>query len=214
MPRFRRPALAGAVLVSGAALGLLAGAPASAQPVEVDQVTITGGDLSAPVVVEAADSPRTCLALYREISWLNGRTGQEEQPEVDLGPGYAMEVSIEGEPRHWYELYPVAEGGPRVYRPAEQPGGRTASEGWFYGRLSMPETLADAGVLVPGAHLRLGGGSGGGGEAPDPTPPPAARADGPLRLTTWLDGVLLTAAVAMVATSGLAAVAYLIRRKV
>ena len=211
MRQSRRRRRSWIALLFGVAVGTLAAAPASAQPVAVDEVTITGGDLSEPVIVRAEDAPRVCLALYREISWLTGDSGAEDEPEVDLGPGYTIEVSIEGELRHRYDLYPLAEGGPRVYRPAEQPGDRKATEGWFFGRLSMPESLGAAGVRLPGVQLQLGG-SGGGAEAPDPTAAP--RSGAALPLTTWLDGVLLTAGVAVFVSAGLAGVAFLIRRKV
>jgi hypothetical protein len=211
MRRIRRRLLAWVALLSGAAVGLLVSTPAWGQAVGVDQVTISGGDLSEPVTVRVEDAPRTCLALYREISWLTGSSGEAEEPAVELGPGYTIEVSIEGELRHRYDLYPLAEGGPRVYRPSGQPGDRKASEGWFFGRLSMPETLSAAGVRLPGVTVRLGG-SGGGAEASDPTEAPTRQGLG--LLTTWQDGLLLTAAVAVIISSGLAGVAFLIRRKV
>ncbi|HEY8453478.1 MAG: hypothetical protein FWJ70_06760 [Micromonosporaceae bacterium] len=200
---------AGLILLPGVvAVGLLTGAPAAAQDDRVERVTITGEDLPDPLVVEAVDDPQLCLALYHEISWLTGATGDAEAPEIALGPAYTIEVVIEGEPRHRYVLYPLAEGGPRVYRPAEQPGERTASEGWFVGRLGMPETLLAAGVNLPGVRSRLGGG--GGGEH-------SSRVDDPMARTpvdTWLEGMLLATGVALSITAGLGAVAYLLRRKV
>lgn len=203
-----RAAVAGLILLPGVVVGLLIGAPAAAQGGDVDRVTITGEDLPDPLVVQAVDDPQLCLALYREISWLIGTTGDAEAPETELGPAFTLEVSVEGEPRYRYVLYPLADGGPRVYRPAEQPGERKAREAWFIGRLSMPETLMEAGVDLPGVRPRLGGGRGG----EDTTP-----GDGPgmrIPVDTWLEGVLLATGVALSITAGLGAVAYLLRRRV
>jgi len=204
-----RVAVAGLILLPGVVtLGLLAGVPAAAQDSDVDRVTITGEELPDPLVVQAVDDPQLCLALYHEISWLIGTAGDAEAPETELGPAYTLEAVVEGEPRYRYVLYPLAEGGPRVHRPAEQPGDRRAKEAWFIGRLSMPETLMAAGVKLPGVRAAVGGAGGG-----EETPPRDDRGIW-LPVDTWLEGVLLATGVALTITVGLGAVAYLLRRRV
>jgi hypothetical protein len=175
----------------------------------VDQVTISGEGLVEPLVFDASTEPRLTAALHNEVSWLTGRKGDAREPDEDaLGAGYVIEIHIDGEARHRYQLYPVAEGGPRVYRPKEQPGDRRTTAGWFYGRLSMPETLSTAGVPLPGTQVRPPGGEGGGG--PDVTTPPGQSTR---LLDTWREGMQLTGLVAVAIMVGLAAVALLIRRR-
>jgi hypothetical protein len=196
-------------------LGALAVAvvPVPAWANGADAVTIRGDDLPDPIVVRASNAPQLTAALHAEVSWLVGRSATADEPDPDtVGPRYVIEVHIDGEVRHRYELYPLAEGGPRVFRPEEQPGGRTADPAWYFGRLSMPDTLYAAGIEVPGAQPRMPGGGGGGGEPlPRATPPPAG-ADG--MMAAWREGVLLTALAALAIIIGLALVALLIRTKV
>lgn len=210
-----------ALLAAGTAglAGLVAAAvltvagPAMAQAV-ADRVTLTGIDLAEPVEVVAAEQPELCAALHQEVGWLVERDGDSAEPEPDaLGPQYTMVVHIDGEPRHRFHLYPLAQGGPRAFRPVEQPGDRTVDEGWFYGRLSLPDTLRAAGAPLTGDPS--GGGRGAGGAAPpvvEESEPPDAS---PLAfLDQWRQGMLLTAAITVLVAAGLGGSAYLIRRKV
>lgn len=192
----------------------VAAAPAPAWATNADQITIRGDDLPDPVVVRATSAPQLTALLHAEVSWLVGRSATAEEPDQDtLGPRYVLDVHIDGEVRHRYEMYPLAEGGPRVFRPEDQPGGRTADPAWFFGRLSMPDTLYSAGIEIPGAQPRVPGGGGGGGPAPEATAPPAgAGTDG--MMAAWREGVLLTALVALGIVIGLALVALLIRTRV
>ena len=113
-----------------------------------------------------------------------------------------------------YELYPLAAGGPRAHRPAKQPSGKKA-DGWFYGRLTMSETLRVSGVPLKAEagrgerrhrrrHRREGRG----------------RRDRPGRRACngFLDQMrrlfLLNGAVLVVILFGLAGIAFLIRRRV
>jgi hypothetical protein len=190
----------------------VATAPAPARADGADQVTVTGIGLAEPLEVRAKERPELCAVLYREVSWLVGEAANADEPDPDtLGPQYAIVVHIDGEERHRFHLYPLAEGGPRVFRPAEQPGERTAREGWFHGRVSMPETLSAAGVPLEGYP---GGpnGSGGGIAAPEETTEPGRSVFG--FLEDWRDGMLLTLAVTLAMVVGLGGVARLIRRKV
>lgn len=217
----RRQTAAGSLTLLGALLvaAVVAALPGPAWADGPDQIMISGDDLPDPVVVRTADSPRLASALHDEVSWLTGRSGNAAEPEEDVrGPAYVLEVHIDGEARHRYVLYPLADGGPRVYRPAEQPGERTAREAWFFGRLSMPDTLSAAGVPIPGAQPRLpgggtvnGGGTGGGDRAGTGDPPPGAVTG---LLETWRDGMQLAALIGLAIAAGLGAVALLIRRKV
>jgi hypothetical protein len=204
-----------ALAVLGAVLVLSPATPAwAAGP---DRITIATDELDEPVEVTAAELPRLVTALHNEVNWLTGRSGNASEPDEDArGPAYLLEVYIDGEARQRFVLYPLAEGGPRVFRPQEQPGDRTAREAWFYGRLSMPDTLSAAGVPVEGAQPRLpgggtvpGGGTGGGNGAEE-SPPQAASG----LLDTWRDGTQLAVLVVLAIAGGLAAVALLIRRKV
>jgi hypothetical protein len=208
------------LLVAGGAavLGALAGAlalsvvPAAAQA-GVDQVTITGVDLRDPLEVRAEQQPELCAALYREVSWLVGRAGDAPEPEPDLlGPQYTLVVHVEGDARHRFHLYPLAAGGPRAFRPVEQPGDRTADEGWFFGRLSLPETLGSAGVPLTGNPASAGGGTGGGAPTPAGSLPPDSGVLG--FLSEWRQGMLLTGAAVIAIAIGLGGAAYLIRRRV
>lgn len=201
--------LAGAALTwlgVAAAVGVAA-PPAYAEGVE--QVTLTGKGLSEPLEVRAEEAPDRCAALYREVSFLIGEDPDADEPEPGtLGPGYTLVTHVDGKERHRFELYPLAEGGPRVYRPEEQPGDRKVKGGWFHGRLSMPETLAAVGLPLEGVP----GGVGGGGLAPEPTATPDPGVLG--LLDDWREGMRLTIVVTIAIAAGLAGVALLIRRKV
>jgi hypothetical protein len=115
-------------------------------------------------------------------------------------------------PQQTYEVYPDAKGGPRAYRPAKQPTGRVTA-GWFYGRLSMSETLRESGVPLRDGVELLTGGIGGGGRVSTPEVvdygSDVNAFVGELRQLVLLNGaVVLTIAI------GLAGMSYLIRRKV
>lgn len=199
-------------VVVGVALLLPAG-PAAGQP-EVNLVTVSGIDLAAPLAVSAEEQPELCATLYAEVSWLIGEDGTASEPEPEtLGPQYVLVAHQDGEPRHRFHLYPLAEGGPRVFRPVEQPGDRTVDEGWFFGRLSLPESLGTAGAPLTGVPPVTGGGTGGGQRPPvDQSEPPDPNVLA--ALDEWRQGMLLAAGVTVIVVAGLAGAAYLIRRKV
>jgi hypothetical protein len=201
--------VAGVFVMLGVVVASAAPPPAWAN--DADQITLYGDEFDQPLVFRASDSPRLVAALHSEVSWLSGRAATASEPdEGTLGPRYVLDVHTDGEARQRYELFPLAEGGPRVFRPREQPGERTTSPAWFFGRLSMPDTLYAAGIEGPGAQPRVPGGGGGGEPAPDPGRPGASGG----MLDTWREGIQLTAVVVLLITAGLAAVALLIRRKV
>lgn len=196
-------------LAVAAAVGL---APTPAQAASLTQVTITGIGLNAPLEVPVETHPELSASLYREVSWLVRKRPDAEEPDPDtLGPQYTLVADIDGEPRHRFHLYPLAEGGPKVFRPAEQPGDREVREGWFHGRLGMSETLALAGVPVyddPAAPS----GAGGGVLLPEEE---TTEERGMLAfLEDWREGMRLTLAVTLAIVAGLAGAALLIRRRV
>jgi hypothetical protein len=211
-------------LLVGGGLALLGAAALTAGPApalavadnELEQITITGVDIPDELVVRAKERPELCAALYNEVDWLIGRKADTREPEdpETLGAQYTLVVHIDGEPRHRFHLYPLAEGGPKAFRPAEQPGDRTVREAWFHARLSLRNTLSTAGVPLTGEPVPAGGGTGGGGAEPAPQ-----ATDEPERsmfafLDEWREGMLLTAAVVVAVVVGLGGISFLIRRKV
>jgi hypothetical protein len=182
---------------------------------DLTQVTISSLELANEVVVLHEDRPELCTSLYREVDWLVGGDGDAREPEdpETLGAQYTMIVYIDGDARHEFHLYPLAEGGPKAFRPADQPGDRNVDEAWFHARLSMPRTLSAAGVPVTGMPVPSGGGSGGGGPAPEESEVPEDR---PVLgfLEEWRQGMLLTGAVVVAIVLGLGGLSFLIRRKV
>lgn len=209
-------------LLAGGALGLLGAAtvaagaaPALALAQEgLEQVTITGNGIPEQLVVRAEERPELCASLWSEVDWLVSRAGDTREPEdpATLGTQYTMVVHVDGEARHRLHLYPLAEGGPKAFRPAEQPGDRTVREAWFNARLSMPQTLSAAGVPLTGSPLPPAGGGGGGQPAPEATEQPPTSSFG--FIDEWRTGMLLTSAVVVTIVAGLGGVAYLIRRRV
>jgi hypothetical protein len=209
-------------LLAGGGLGLLGVATVVAGPApafavaqdELEQVTITGDGIPEELVVRAEDRPELCASLWSEVDWLVRRGGDAREPEdpETLGTEYIVVVHLDGEPRHQFHLYPLAEGGPKAYRPAEQPGDRSVREAWFHGRLSMPQTLTAAGVPLTGDPLPPNGGAGGGEPAPEASSEPPTSAFG--FLEEWRQGMLLTGAVVVTIVAGLAGLAFLIRRRV
>jgi hypothetical protein len=120
---------------------------------------------------------------------------------------YAKDVA-----KQTYDLYPLAAGGPRVFRPAKQPDLRRTTAGWFFGRLNMAETLRLAGVPLP-LRPDVFGGAGGGEEIP------SEAAFAPMEelaavFAEWRRLFLLNAAVVLLIAMGLAGFSLLIRRKI
>jgi hypothetical protein len=97
-----------------------------------------------------------------------------------------------------------------VFRPASQPARRTTAA-WFYGRLSMPDTLRRAGAPLDGIVSVSTGGIGGGQIADKPFDPTGDLAS---MLAEWRQFLLLNGAVVVVIALGLAGVALLVRRRV
>lgn len=132
-------------------------------------VAVHGPGLAEGLIVRVTERPDRFEALLSEVDWLATRPGNAPNPDpASLGPKYQLVVLIDEVPDQTYDIYPLARGGPRVFRPAEQPK-RTVAAAWFYGRVSMPDTLRDAGVPLAAPTSDPSGGEGGGEAVPGQT---------------------------------------------
>jgi hypothetical protein len=207
---------AGAIAVAAAlTLGAAPAAHAAPKaPPKPTSIQIKGKDLPGTLIVDPTDGSRLFDTLLAEVNWMSTAKPLTTAPKADkLGPKYTLTVFVKTAPQQIYELYPEAAGGPRAHRPAGQPGARKA-DGWFYGRLTMGETLRLSGVplqakpdVIPGG---IGGGVGENIKADDLDP--IAGVNG--FLGRMRDLILLNGAVLIVILFGLAGMAFLIRRKV
>jgi hypothetical protein len=200
------------VLAIGSAPVAAAAAPKpSAKPTSVQ---IEGKGIDETVVVQQSSQARLFENLLGEVSWMASAKPQTTAPKANkLGPKFVLTVMAKTVPTQVYELYPLAAGGPRAHRPANQPSGKKA-DGWFYGRLTMPETLRVSGVPLEAKPDVVNGGIGGGvgqdldTEALDPVSEMNHFLDEMRRL------LLLNGAVLVVILFGLAGIAFLIRRRI
>jgi hypothetical protein len=195
-------------LTAGAAL---AAPKASAKPTAVQ---IAGKFPGGTVTVQQSERPDLFKQLLSEVSWLATTTPTTSKPEAKkLGPKFTVTVLIKDKPNQIYELYPNAAGGPRAFRPAKQPTGKKTA-GWFYGRLTMSESLRLSGVPLKEKPDVVSGGIGGGigedvqAEELDPVEGVNDVLADMRRLYLLNGAVLLTILI------GLGGIAYLIRRRV
>jgi hypothetical protein len=193
--------------------GLPVIASTAARAAGPDTISVTGPGIDEALTVRAADSPEQFAALLTEVNWLSSRPGQDRGPEANtLGAKYTLTVATGRKATHRYELYPLANGGPRVFRPASQPDRHRTTAAWFYGRLSMPDTLRNAGAPLPGNVVSVSTGGIGGGEVADKPFDP--NADLTTMLARWRQFLLLNGAVVVVIALGLAGTSLLVRRRV
>ncbi|MGI5214156.1 hypothetical protein [Plantactinospora sp. CA-290183] len=175
-------------------------------------ITLTGTDLAAPRAVRLDADPELFAAVLDQVSWLQGSGHTTAPKAADLGPKYTVVVHVGDAAKQSYDLYPLAKGGPRAFRPAKQPGGRKTSAAWFFGRLTMAETLRAAGAPLPEQASTVHGGVGGGERViPDETLGSGEDVDrllGELRRLMLLNGAVLLSI-----TVGLAGIALLVRRR-
>lgn len=178
----------------------------SAPPVQF--VEITGEGLEAAIVLSSERHPRRQSAMRDEVQWLAAEKvfAPPPGPDIDLGPKYTLVLLTMGEPTDRFDLFPLAPGGPRVFRPAQQPGDRKVAEGWFYGRLSMPTSLLGAGVPLGGVTPAPGG-QGGGFTA-------SAAPDFTQVLGDWRRFVGINTAAVIIIAAGVFGLAYLLRRRI
>ncbi|MEU5941668.1 hypothetical protein ABZ807_21345 [Micromonospora sp. NPDC047548] len=204
---------AAAVLSIGMAAPARATGPGRAAPKPPPAgVDIAGDGLTEPLRLRADSQPAHVLAMIDQVNWF-GRTGAATGPRAaDLGPKYTIVVLAGDVPKQTFDLYPLAKGGPRAYRPAKQPDARKTSAGWFLGRLNMSETLRTAGVPLEQQFDTVSGGVGGGERViPEDAVNPGKDIDEAIDELQRL--LLLNAGVMLVITSGLAGIALLIRRR-
>ncbi|WP_305789380.1 hypothetical protein [Symbioplanes lichenis] len=206
-------------IVLGLAMALTGSGAAHAEapktPAKPTAVTIAGKNVSGgKLTVQQAEHADVFQRLLSEVNWLSTATPTTTAPKADkLGPKYVATVLIKDKATQVYDLYPLASGGPRAYRPAKQPTGKK-SAGWFYGRLTMSESLRISGVPLEAKPDLVAGGIGGGigsdveAEELDPVAVGQDVVNEVQRL------FLLNGAVLLVVLAGLAGVAFLIRRRV
>ena len=180
---------------------------------KADAITISGKGMT-DITIPAADRPEIFELLLSEVSWLANAPSQTSAPKSSkLGPRFTLTILVNGKPHHVYEMFPLATGGPRAHRPAKQPSGKK-TDGWFYGRLTMSESLRVSGVPLEARTDVVNGGIGGGvGETVT-----ADEIDPVAQVNSFVDQVqrlfLLNGAVLVVILFGLAGIAFLIRRRV
>ncbi|WP_290861459.1 hypothetical protein [Hamadaea sp.] len=210
----RRTLIAGFALAAMGLAGLLAtpaqAAPAAAPP---NQITIIGEGLAQPMNISAKDQPNEFESMLGEVDYLATSTSVASAPKADkLGPKYTVTLSVDGIGKSQYDLYPLAAGGPRAFRPAAQPDRRKTTAGWFYGRLTMPSTMRGIGVpLGGGTTFQPPVGGGGGGVASQTKNATAGIGE---VMGEWRRVVALNGAIVIVIAMGLFGIAFLIRRKV
>jgi hypothetical protein len=203
-------AMAVAVALSFGAAPAAQAAPKESKPTAVE---IKGKNITDPIVVQQAAQPRMFEVLLTEVDWLAAARPQTSAPKGDkLGDKYTLTILVKDAPSLVYDLYPQAAGGPRAFRPAKQPSGKKAA-GWFYGRLSMPESLRLSGAPLEAKPDVVHGGIGGGvGETLKSDVDPAQSAGEVFTEVRRL--FLLNGAVLLVILVGLAGMAFLIRRRI
>ncbi|PSK62832.1 hypothetical protein B0E53_05259 [Micromonospora sp. MH33] len=208
-------AVAGVVVATACSLALAGATAAQAAPkpkLAPAGVDITGHQLDQPLQLRADTRPAEVNMVVDQVTWL-GASGQQRGPAAkDLGPKYTVVVLYAGSPTKTYDLYPLAKGGPRVYRPAKQPDLSKTRAGWFFGRLNMSETLRAAGVPLERQFDTISGGIGGGERViPEEALDPVQNIDEALGELQRL--LLLNVGVVVVITAGLAGIALLVRRR-
>jgi hypothetical protein len=204
--------MSGAVLVAVAA-PLLAPSAALAAPAKPDSITIDGEELGEAITVRAKANPELFEALLSQVNWLATAKGQTTSPKAEkLGRKYTLVVHVGDQAKQTYDLYPMAAGGPRAFRPAKQPDKRRTTNAWFYGRLNMSESLRAAGVPLPETPETLHGGIGGGERVFDQDTLNPGR-DLDKLLADLREVLLLNGAVVLVITLGLAGISLLVRRR-
>ncbi len=181
--------------------------PTPSPPPPVLSVHITGEGLAGTIELTSVRDKQREAAVRNEVDWLATSTSYTDVPPAYLlGAKYTVVLLTDNKPQLTFDLYPVASGGPRVHRPAEQPDGHKVDEGWFYGRLSMPQTLFAAGVPLKDIPAEPGGEGGG--------LPASETPDLPSMLGSWRNFMWLNIAVGVIVAAGVFALAYVLRQRV
>ena len=193
-----------------AAAPLSTAGPASAAPSPGPTAVTIGGEDAGLLTVTAETDGELFHALLDQVNWLKGN-GHIGSVSDDLGPKYTVVVLFDGVAKQTYDLYPLAAGGPRAYRPAKQPGVRKTGAAWFFGRLNMSETLRAAGIPLPETAGTRGGIGGGERVISGTEQRPGENLD---KLSGELRNlVLLTGAAALLIAAGLAGTSLRVRRR-
>ncbi|MFC4064008.1 hypothetical protein [Actinoplanes subglobosus] len=199
-------------LTLGAAPGAALAAPKA--PPKPDAVQLVGNGMEETVLVRQDERPRLFQMLTSEVDWLASAQSSSSAPKsAQLGPKYTVTLMVKDAPSQLYHLYPLAQGGPRAHRPAKQPSGKK-SEGWFYGRLSMPESLRLGGAPLEVKPDVVHGGIGGGVGTDLASTEVDAMEEMSQAFSEFRRLFLLNGAVLLVILTGLAGMAFLIRRRV
>jgi hypothetical protein len=200
---------AGVALSAGLAPTAAVARPPTVTSVQIVNAAMPGGKT---VITSAADK-NMFDQMLSEVSWLAAATPQTSAPRSrSLGPRYTVTLLAGSKAQQVYDLYPMAVGGPRAHRAAKQPTGKK-KDGWFYGRLTMPESLRLAGAPLKAKPDVVPGGIGGGiGQDVVQDVDPVSTANQVIAQMRQL--FLLNGAVLVVILVGLAGIAFLIRRRV
>lgn len=201
-------------LLVAAGSWLAIGGAASAKPApKPTSVAITSESLPKPLTIRADADPELFAAVLDQVDWLTGDGPGTAPKAADLGPKYTVVVHVGDAATKSYDLYPLAKGGPRAYRPARQPDRSKPGAAWFFGRLTMGETLLAAGAPLPEQNVSLHGGGIGGGERVIPDEAIGTGEDVDRLLGELRQLILLNGAVLLAITLGLAGIALLVRRR-
>jgi hypothetical protein len=207
--------LSAGLVPAGAAHAATGSALAAPKPApKPTAVQVAGKFPGDSITVQEAERPDLFKRLISEVNWLATTTPTTTKPAADkLGPKFTVTVLIKDKAAQVYDLYPNAAGGPRAFRPAKQPSGKK-TPGWFYGRLTMSESLRLTGVPLKEKPDVVSGGIGGGigEEVSDDELDPVAVGSDVLADVRRL--FLLNGAVLLVILLGLGGIAFLIRRRV
>ena len=175
-------------------------------------LTITSEGM-ADITVTATEKPQLFADLLKEVSFLGGTMGQITTPKPpSLGRKFTIVVRFDDKPRDSYDLYPLAKGGPKAFRPAAQPDKRKTAAAWFLGRMTMSEALRIAGAPIPEKPDVMSGGIGGGERVIPEDSLPGGR-DLDTMLTELRRLVLLNGGVVLVLAFMVAGVALIIRHR-
>ena len=109
-------------------------------------ITITGPDVSPPIVIRSTEDPTLYAQVETQVAWMKSATGNVmPSGPTTLGPDYTVTMTTGTTKTAVYDLYPLVAGGPRAHRAAI--GSQKAA--WFFAPISMASALEAAGVTFP-----------------------------------------------------------------
>lgn len=129
-------------------------APVAAWAQSPSAVAIAGPGIQGTLTVSGEHQQDQFQTLLNLVSWMADAPGDPMTPDPrSLGDRYTLTLLTAGTPVTRIDLYPHAQGGPRAFRPSQQPDGRVGTEAWFYASVMTPSSLASAGVPVSGVKM-------------------------------------------------------------